>query len=634
MSYDTNMRVSYSGAPGGSGDCTSCHTGSSSITGEVEISGIPEIILPGREYMIHVEVSSTTVFQGPILGYPVGGFQITSIDTGTSQGQGTFFDAPNTTLSNDAFAGYVSHDGGQDLGSDGKFGWTFPWIAPEGNPGLCFNFYLSSLLGDGDGGTNGDLTINKIVPVKMYTPMNLSINIVQDILCTGGDEGALTVEVSGGKAPFSYEWSNSANAKNISSLPSGLYSVTVTDALDEITSSSLELINPDPIELSVDPVNPVCAGASNGSIQINSKGGTPLFSYMWSNGHTTNQIDNLPVGNYTTTVSDANGCEAIESIILSEPDEIQISSTITSITCNGLSDGVISLSASGGIGNIDFQWSSGNSGSFGSSLPAGTYTITATDEQLCMSHEDIQLEEPQLLSIDLNPTPIACIGDSDGSIIAIPLGGTPPYKYKWDHKNSSQASLTDLGPGIYTVSITDDQLCKASMQVSIEEPLELEYTLNISNAEPGAYNNGIATILANGGMAPYTFNWSNGSTENQIQNLMPGSYQATVTDALGCSVILEAIIDSSSGTNSAQPLADQSMRIFPNPANQFIKIDLSKLNGTLHSISILDHLGKNVSPRQDYANNFQVNITTLPPGVYWIKGIVNQRIYIAKFIKQ
>src|SRR5690606_8474173 len=177
--------------------------------------------------------------------------------------------------------------------------------------------------------------------------------------------------------------SNGESTQDISALIAGDYTVTVTDANGCTATETITITEPDELTLSYTPVNVSCFGGSNGSIDLSVTGGTGSYTYAWSNGESTQEISTLIAGDYTVTVTDANGCTATETITFTEPDELILSYTPVNVSCFGESNGSIDLSVTGGTGFYTYAWSNGESTQDISTLIAGDYTVTVTDTNGC-----------------------------------------------------------------------------------------------------------------------------------------------------------------------------------------------------------------------------------------------------------
>ncbi|APY07019.1 hypothetical protein BWZ20_01310 [Winogradskyella sp. J14-2] len=219
--------------------------------------------------------------------------------------------------------------------------------------------------------------------------LNLSAQIT-DVACKLEDTGAIDITVSGGTPPYTYSWSNSATSEDISNVFGGTYTVTVTDANGCSISDSFT-INQPAEELSstiANTNNILCFGENSGSIDLEVSGGTTPYSYLWNNGEITQDLSNLGVGNYTVTITDANGCEITNQATITEPSA-QLSANIfnvINVDCSGESSGSFTVNTSGGTSPYQYSIDNGNnyqSSNLFENLTDGSYTVFITDANNC-----------------------------------------------------------------------------------------------------------------------------------------------------------------------------------------------------------------------------------------------------------
>jgi hypothetical protein len=224
------------------------------------------------------------------------------------------------------------------------------------------------------------------------------------VSCNGANTGSVSLSVSGGTAPYTYAWSNGASTQNITGLPVGSYTVTVTDANACTNTASTTLTQPTAISLSVSKVNVLCNGSNNGSIDLTVSGGTPAYSYSWSNGVTSQDLSGLTAGTYSVTVTDANSCTKVLATSITQPVVISLSVNIINATCPNTPDGSIDLSVTGGVTPYTYDWNNDgyevvdNDTQDLSGLLPGTYAVIVTDANGCTKNVSVTI-------INTNPFP-------------------------------------------------------------------------------------------------------------------------------------------------------------------------------------------------------------------------------------
>ena len=301
---------------------------------------------------------------------------------------------------------------------------------------------------------------------------------------------------------------------------------------------------PPPVAVTANSTDASCAGASDGTATANASGGTAPYAYTWSNGGSGASISGLSAGAYTVTVTDNAGQTASASVTVSEPSAVSVSVNGTNPT-SGNDNGTASASASGGTPGYNYAWSNGASGSSISGLAAGTYDVTATDNNGCQATGSITLVSgPAPLVVNASGTNVSCNGDSDGTATASASGGVAPYAYNWSN-GASGANISGLSVGTYVVTVTDNSGQTETANVTITEPTAL--TVTATSTDDSGTSNGTATAMASGGTAAYTYNWNNGGTGSTLTSLPAGTYTVTVTDGNGCTASTSVVVNASSG---------------------------------------------------------------------------------------
>lgn len=378
--------------------------------------------------------------------------------------------------------------------------------------------------------------------------------------CDGEVTGSAMATVTGGTSPYTYGWSSNPalNQDNITGLGTGSYTLLITDDNACTLSIPFNILAPAPIVINTVSITDVlCFGAETGGANVQASGGTGPFTYTWNTIPVTigNTIVNEPTGSYTVTVTDANGCVETADVTISQPAEAIAISTINQedINCYGESNGSISVDASGGTGPYTYSWNTipPTSGPLLENVGAGSYTVTVTDANNCVSSGNFILTQPdELLISATNVQHVLCSGAETGQVTASVSGGVPNYTYSWnDPANQITATATDLAAGTYVVTVTDENNCIATLEVTINEP---EFPLGgqiLSTTDVACFGDGTgaATVAGTGGSGSYSYLWNDANSQqtSTATGLTPGNYTVTITDNNGCNVpvILDVIID-------------------------------------------------------------------------------------------
>ncbi len=377
------------------------------------------------------------------------------------------------------------------------------------------------------------------------TLLTSAISASANVSCFGGNNGAATVTANGGTTPYSYLWSNSANTAAISGLTAGAYNVTVTDALGCTATASVIITEPTLLTSAISAsTNVSCFGGNNGAATVTANGGTAPYLYLWSNGATNAAISGLTAGTYNVTITDGLGCTATSNVIITEPTLLTaVISSSTNVSCFGGNNGSATVTANGGTTPYSYLWSNGANTAAISGLTAGSYNVTVTDALGCTATSSVIITEPTLLTSAISASSnVNCFGGNNGAATVTANGGTTPYSYLWSN-GANTAAISGLTAGTYNVTVTDALGCTSSASVIITEPTLLTSGISTStNVSCFGGNNGAATVTANGGTTPYSYLWSNGAYTATISGLTAGTYNVSITDALGCTSATSVII--------------------------------------------------------------------------------------------
>jgi gliding motility-associated-like protein len=431
----------------------------------------------------------------------------------------------------------------------GGFGsYTYSWT-PTGQTGqtatnLSAGLYTATVT-DANGCT--------IVDIVQVTNMNAPIpdaSTTSDVSCNGDSTGSAVVVISsGGTPPFTYSWSPiGGNTTTASNLPVGTYYITVTDSNGCIGIDTVTITQPPLLVSSISSsTNVSCNASGDGVIIVDVQGGSPTYTYSWSPaGGPTATSSNLTPGNYTITVTDALGCSAVTTQTITEPVIMATTYTVDSVGCHGEASGSIFTTTTGGTPLYTYSWTGGllPTQNQTGNLSAGTYTVTVTDVNGCSTIDMIDVFEPDTIvplidAVTLNGFQITCFGDSNGvAFIDTIIGGTNPFTYIWSTADTTD-TIFGLHPGQYSVTVFDQNGCRADTFITLTQPLPLSTQLSSSNINCSASCDGfvqVDTVL--GGIPGYTYNWSTvpPDTTDSIGGLCPGTYTVTITDLNGCTM--------------------------------------------------------------------------------------------------
>ena len=387
-----------------------------------------------------------------------------------------------------------------------------------------------------------------IVSPNAVTLTTQSINNYNgyDISCNGGNDASAFVIAAGGTPGYSYSWSGGGTSDTLSSMTAGTYFVTVIDSNGCSSQDTLTITEPSALSLSVSTLTNVfgnqidCYGDSSGVLFSAVVGGVGAYTYSWNTGASQDSIYNLGAGTYWVTAQDANGCSITDTITLTQPalPFTTVTSNLSNyngfgISCNGATDGSISVLAQGSNAPYSYAWSNGATTVSQSNLGQGTYSVVVTDSLGCVSNASVIITEPSVLTYSYVISDVTCYLGQNGSVEIIPQGGVMPYNIQW-FDGTDSTILYNLGSGYYAFVITDENNCLVLDSVEIYEPAEIEITVDTIQPTCERLNDGQIDAFIYGGTYPYSY-MLNGSPVNlPLDSVAVGSYILTVVDSNSC----------------------------------------------------------------------------------------------------
>ena len=338
---------------------------------------------------------------------------------------------------------------------------------------------------------NNGCTANTSVNISSPALLSVSIISSNDASCFGLCDGDATASATGGTLPYFYTWPSGGNNVSINNLCAGNYAVTVTDGNGCTATSNVTINEPSLVTATVTGQTDIsCNGACDGGLYIQVAGGTPSYTYGWSNGQGMQNPIGLCAGLHSVIVTDQNGCTATASQTLIEPSALTVQLINSSDpTCFGNCDGLAEVNASGGTIPYSFLWNDGNNTALNQNICSGIYTATVTDGNSCTIDISVTLNEPSEIVVGAPGNSIICNGASE-ILVATATGGNPPYNFYWDDVLSNPViNISPTSFTIYSVYVTDINGCSSSnvatTEVSVTPAVELELLASSDSVCPG-----------------------------------------------------------------------------------------------------------------------------------------------------
>ncbi|MBS1625597.1 MAG: hypothetical protein JST83_16335, partial [Bacteroidetes bacterium] len=406
---------------------------------------------------------------------------------------------------------------------------------------------------------NNCSAVDSAVVTQPISGLSVS-SIVTPVRCTGDSNGTIQLLPSGGVGGYTYAWSGGQTLQIISGLAPGIYTATVTDGngCEVILSDTLD--NPGPITSGITGTSASCVGAGGGSATLTVSGGAAPYTFLWSDFETTQNISNLTGGTYRVIITDANGCQHSDSVIITQPQALVATFSVSNATCNGAANGSVTVNVTGGTGAGTYVYAWTPSASVTNSVsPAspGTYVVTVTDGNGCTLVDSATVGQPQQLSAIISVTDVKCYGDTTGSATVSVFGGSGSYTYTWSPNVSTGATALHLDSGVYYVTVADANGCSLQDSAVVSQPASpIIVTSVVHSVTCNGGQDGSIMAVASGGTGSYTYLWSSGDTVQYITNLSvsaPASstlYTVTVTDASGCTATASGTITNPSDISS------------------------------------------------------------------------------------
>jgi gliding motility-associated-like protein len=359
--------------------------------------------------------------------------------------------------------------------------------------------------------------------------------------------GAISTSVANGASPFTYNWSHNANAHtaNVTGLAPAIITVTVTDANGcsaaktttvGVASNTANANFTQSGNYCTGNVNFVSAAPGSGSHIWNFGGNSTSTQY-----HPTFAFAGAGSYNVTHIVTKGFCADTVIKPVVVFPIP-SVSATVSNITCNNTNDGAIQVNVANGTAPYSYNWGSGIHTANRSNLTAGNYTVTVVDQNSCSAAYTATVAQANGLNVTEAHNNVTCYGSANGSIDLTVSGGVAPYTYVWNNGASSK-NITSLNGGTFSVSVSDANNCSATKTVIVAEPAAIVISSTHTDVVCNGQNNGSIQTMVSGGTGSYTYEWSNGIANANVNSVPAGYYAVTVTDGNNCSAVTNVTID-------------------------------------------------------------------------------------------
>ncbi len=479
--------------------------------------------------------------------------------------------------------------------------------------------------------------------------LSLDSFYVDDISCNGASDGQMTAKVSGGRAPYTFHFSNNHRVTTLddSVVCTGLpvarnYRVTITDRNGcTIISENKSINQPAILSVSLNNIKDVtCVGGADGAVFVNPVGGTGPYTYKWTNSagdsiSNTPSLMNVEIGTYELLLMDKNGCERTLSnlTVRDNGNPLNLVDSLLQIfpaKCKEGDEGAILLTLTGGKPPFEYNWSNGSTFEDQTQLGAGTYTLTVTDADNCTTvFPTFEIEEPDLPILEpaLQVIDASCFGAVDGKALSLATGGLAPYSYLWQRDGQtipgSVDSVTNLRAGTYKMVVVDQNECRKELSFSVGQPDSLSVQINII-PPISQEESTLLRAIAFGGVPNYQYRWSNGKIGSEIEGIGGVQFGVTVTDENQCTAEDEVML-----TSVFESDLLNEVKLFPNPALDIAQARVFlKESRSLH-LEIFDLSGKRLlrlASAKQMQHQFQLDLSSFGGGEFIVRISSNKEL--------
>jgi hypothetical protein len=509
--------------------------------------------------------------------------------------------------------------GSIDLTATGSTAITYTWSTGESTQnltGLAAGDYECTVANT----LTGCFEVESVSITNITSGLTAS-EIIGNDFCNNGT-GSIDLNVTGGSGIYSYIWSNGEAVQNLFNLNAGIYTVTITDNLDGCQfMNTYEVLNNSQFTTDILSVANESCGNSEGAIDIDVQGfGT--YTYDWSNGAVTQDLNGLSLGVYECTINDGFGCLDIISVEIENTSDLTVLTAFTNENCSD-GTGAIDLTVTGST-DLSYDWSNGEITEDLADISAGIYTCMITNNtSSCIGNVTVEV-----LNITTGFNVVGGIinedcGDGTGAINLATSGGSGTYIYAWSNSETTE-DLTGLSAGTYDLTVTDEaDGCSIIQSYMISNNATFNLTAALTESTcPTCVDGAINITIVETGLpdGPYTYTWSNGAISADLTGLTEGIYTVTATSASGCSLTREFVLINNNSTVGVVENDKLTLSVYPNPTTNKVFVDYELVADNTITLRIISLEGKTV-----YANLItnsdgllEINTSHLNDGIYFV----------------
>ena len=392
---------------------------------------------------------------------------------------------------------------------------------------------------------NSTVTVRDTATITINGNSNIVVTTSStDVTCPGATDGTATASAAG-PGPWFYQWNTTPPISwpTITNLAAGTYTVTVSDINGCNVVQQVTVGTPPPLVANPTSTDVTCAGDANGTASVTVSGGTPGYTYDWGSGPAGPTVNNLAGGNYTLTITDAQGCQITRNIVINEPQPLTAAVLGSDALCANGASGSVTATAGGGTPPYGYTWSTGPGGQTISNLLAGTYTVSITDAHGCFATATTTIGAPSPMVANISGIAEICDGE-EAPLTSTVSGGTPPYTYHWvSMPNSISETTPNIAPtphlsSTYALQIKDANNCTITVthDVVVHPRPVIEFAPSVREG----CDTLIVQFINNTQFgATYLWEFGDGSTSTQIapaHTYLTGIFDVklTVTSPAGC----------------------------------------------------------------------------------------------------